>query len=136
MEIDLEDLAHKVFIKNPEPPNSFDLSFDAFDFKNLFEMLLTFFVEGLKKLYKNKNNKVNLSLLTKENLIHIKKCMLSIGIEVIIDIYNINTWMLIHEQTFKKYDEILINNNTCLKDLKVVFFSGNQAYKILFNNKI
>ena len=134
--IEIETIASKMFLKTPKPPKSFQLSFDTYNLKELFEALLTLFVEGLKILYGNKDNKVNMFELKEEDLIILKKCMLSGGIEVNLDIYSRHDWLMNQLKNFKSYDEIIITNNTKLSDLKVAFLNEQFSYKIGFNNLI
>ena len=135
LEIDLENLAYKVFIEEPKPQNYFNLSFDAMDLKDLFEMLITFFVEGLKKMYGDKDNKVNLNLLNEKEFNHIKKCMKSINIDVDLEIKEKIDWDVHYKPTFIPYNRMIINTNTKLRDLKVDLLSGNYYYIISFNNR-
>lgn len=136
LEIDLQNLAYKVFIDEPKPRNHFNLSFDAYDLRELFEMLLTFFVEGLKKLYGDKEQKVNLNLLNEKDFSNIKKCMESINIGIDLQIKNKIYWESYKKKDFIPYDKLLINNNTKLKDLKVDLLSGDYYYIISFNNRL
>jgi hypothetical protein len=136
LEIDLQNLACKVFIEVPKPTNYFNLSFDAYDLKELFEMLLTFFVEGLKKLYGDTEQKVNLNLLTEKEFSHIKKCMKSINIGIDLEIKEKLYWELYHKKNFIPYNKIVVNNNTKLTDLKVDLLSGDFYYIISFNNRL
>lgn len=134
--IEMDTIAGKMFTKNPNPPKSFQLSFDTYNLKELFEALLTLFVEGLKILYGDKNNKVNMFNLNEDDLKLLKKCMLSAGLELYVEIYAKDDWLKNHINNFKSYDEIIITNNTKLSDLKVAFLNDHFSYKICFNNLI
>ena len=69
MEIDLIDLAKKVFTEKPKEAKNYHLSFDALGLKDMYEMLLTFLVEGLKMKW-GVDGKINMNNLSNEDLLH------------------------------------------------------------------
>jgi hypothetical protein len=135
VEIDLEELAEKVFTKLPSDPKSINVMFEDMGLKELFEALLTFLVTGLKVRYPSAENteKVDLHLLTEEDLKKINQYMNSIGFSVKIDIYNIGEWILGVSSIFKDYSEIIISNNTKLSTLKCKFVIHNNIYVVSFD---
>ena len=134
VEIDLEDLAFKVFTKLPSGPKSIYVSFDDMHLKELFESLLTFLITGLKIRYPSENEgKVDLHLLTEEDLKKINKYMNSIGFSVNIEIITIPEWIMLIEPNFKDYSKILISNKTKLNELKCKFIVFDKVYIINFD---
>jgi hypothetical protein len=135
VEIDLEDLALKVFTKLPSGPKSINVMFEDLGLKELFEALLTFLVTGLKLRYPSaeNNEKVDLHLLTEEDLKTINEYMNSIGFSVKIDIYNIGEWILGVSSIFKDYTQIIVSNNTKLSELKCKFIIHDNIYVVSFD---
>ena len=129
-EIDLEKLVAKVFKGNPESPNKYPIFLDTYDLRGGFEMLLTILVEGMKIKYQT--DRINMSLLGVEDFNIISKHINSIGIKLNLDKYTIEEWELL-KSNFKAYNEIIINNSTKLKDLKVCLLGGDHYYKISFD---
>ena len=72
MEIDLVDLAKKVFTEKPKEEKKYQLSFDALGLKEMYEMLLTFLVEGLKCKW-GVEGKINMNNLSNNDILLIDK---------------------------------------------------------------
>ena len=131
-EIVIDDMVNKVFVNNPKPEKSIYISLDSYGLKDSFEMLLTFFVDGMKKKYGDNNEKVNLDSLTYDDFNYLNKCMNSIGVKVYLDIVS-HIDYLIKYNNFKDYSKIVYSNSTTLKDLKVSFFTELKCYIINFD---
>ena len=131
-EIVINELVDKVFVNTPKPEKSIFISLDSYGLKDSFEMLLTFFVDGMNIEYGDTNEKVNLDSLTELNFSYLNKCMNSIGIKVDLDIVSPTNY-LIKYHNFKDYSKIIYNNSTQLKDLKISFFTDFKCYIINFD---
>ena len=135
VEIDLEDFAFKVFTKLPSGPKSINVMFEDLGLKELFEALLTFLVTGLKIRYPSEENneKVDLHLLTENDLNKINEYMNSIGFLVKIDIYNLGEWFGVGLSLFKDYTKVVISNKTKLSELKCKFNVHGSIYVVSFD---
>ena len=134
VEIDLEDLAEKVFTKLPSGPKSINIMFEDMGVKELFEALITFLVTGLKIRYpSSENGKVDLHLLTPEDLVKINEYMNSIGFKVNINIYTIGEWIMGKSKEFVDYTTIIISNHTQLSELMCKFVVHGKIYVINFD---
>lgn len=135
VEIDLEDLAFKVFTKLPTPPKSINVMFEDLGLKDLFEALLTFLVTGLKIRYPSEENneKVDLHLLKEDDLKKINEYMNSIGFSVRIDIFNLGECLGDGFTLFKDYTQIVISNKTKLSELKCKFIVYGKIYVVSFD---
>ena len=131
-EIVIDDMVNKVFVNTPKPEKSIYISLDSYGLKDSFEMLLTFFVDGMKIKYGDNNEKVNLDSLTYDDFNYLNKCMNSIGVKVDLDIVS-HIDYLIKYNNFKDYSKIVYSNSTTLKDLKVSFFTELKCYIINFD---
>ena len=118
------------FIFSNEPPHSIKVSFDNIDVK-LFEYLLMIFTYGMQMNFsKNESKKVDLSTLTRDDLIEFNKYMNSISIQLSIETEPIN----INKDYEKlKYTNININSQTKLNELKLPFLSNDIVYIISFD---
>lgn len=134
VEIDLFDLAEKVFTKLPEAPKSIPIMFEDLGLKELFEALLTFLVEGLKIRYPSKDEgKVDLHLLTEDDLKRINEYMNSIGFLVNIDIVTLGEWIVGKGATYIDYSNIVVSNKTKLNELKCKFVVYEKIYVVNFD---
>ena len=134
VEIDLFDLAEKVFTKLPEAPKSIPIMFEDLGLKELFEALLTFLVEGLKIRYPSKDEgKVDLHLLTEDDLKRINEYMNSIGFLVNIDIVTLGEWIIGKGATYVDYSNIVVSNKTKLNELKCKFVVYEKIYVVNFD---
>ena len=63
MELSVEDLVSRIFYKLPQDEKSIQLQFvENLDLKEMFEFLLTFFTEGAKFRYGNREGKIDIAL--------------------------------------------------------------------------
>lgn len=130
-DIDSNNFIEFIFSNEPKSIKSIDLKFENTNLKNLFEDLLDIFTKGMKLKY-GKNDKVDLSSLTKHNIEHFNKYFNSFGFELNI---NIEPFDIINGNKYEymKYDKININSNTKLNELKLPFLSNDIVYIISFD---
>ena len=135
VEIDLEDLALKVFTKLPSGPKSINVMFEDLGLKELFEALLTFLVTGLKIRFPSEEDseKVDLHLLTEDDLRKINQYMNSIGFSVKIEKFDLGEWLGVASSLFKDYTKVIISNNTKLSELKCKFVVHGSMYVVSFD---
>lgn len=135
VEIDLEDLAEKVFTKLPSGEKSINVMFEDLGLKELFEALLTFLVTGLKIRFPSEENseKVDLHLLTENDLKKINQYMNSIGFSVKIEKFDLGEWIGVASSLFKDYTKVVISNNTKLSELKCKFIVNGSMYVVSFD---
>jgi hypothetical protein len=77
--IDLNDMITNIFSDCPKDPKSIHLSFDITDEYELFKILVNILTNGMKILYGDDNNKVDINKITAENFNNIKKYFNSFG---------------------------------------------------------
>ena len=88
-ECDIDELTQKIFSEPVKPPKSNQLSFDNITLKEVFEALLTFTVNGMKMKYSLDNKTVDIEALTEENIKELMGYVMSIGFNLIINVYDI-----------------------------------------------
>ena len=128
-EIELNDLVEYLFNSEPQPINSINVLFDNINIKDLFESLLMIFTFGMKKLFGDYNGQVDLSSLSQDNIVYFNKYMNSFGVNLNIEVEEVK---LFKDYEKIKYNNIEINNNTKLENLKLPFFSNGMVYIINF----
>ena len=131
MEIDLVDLAKKVFTETPKEAKNYQLSFDALGLKEMYEMLLTFLVEGLKSKW-GVEGKINMNNLSNNDVLLIDKYMKSVGIKVNLDILTKENYELI-KNIMIPYDKYIIKHNTKLCEMKYPLRCGDLYHVISFD---
>ena len=121
-----------IFNNSPKSKNSINMDFQTNNLKELFEDLLDIFTQGMKIKYGNSNNKVDLSQLSKTNIVYFNEYFNSFGFNLNIQIenYNINNS---YKYELMRYNKIYINKNTKLNELKLPFLSNNIVYIISFD---
>lgn len=134
MEIEYNELVETIFNKEPEIPKSITLDFvERLSLNELFEFLLTFFTDGCKKLYGelvNNKTTVDLSKLNEYRLNKIKSYVTMIGFRLYVDIEPCD-----ESKNYKKlmYNNIHINHETKLSELKMILRNLNNVYIISFD---
>ena len=88
-----------VFTTNPKPKNTIKLELDppnpANNFnKHVFEQLLQIFTDGMKHLYSDENDKLDISTLEIDSIIKMKEYFDSFGVELIFNMYNQSDYVL------------------------------------------
>ena len=134
-EVGLEELIVTLFSNAPKGPNSFGVSFvnenSITNLKEVFENLLIIFTEGMKMLH-GVNGKVNLDLLTQEDIINFNKYMNSIGLNLIVEIRELVEGINEDYSRFS-YQKKNITDRTKLKELKLPFMTPRKVYIISFD---
>lgn len=129
MEIEFDKLAGEIFGKPPMNKKEITISFNINNFKELYETLLQFFVDGLKIKYGDLNGKVNLHHISKEEFDLMNKYMNSVGINTYFEIYSFLEFKRKYSN-FIPYNEIYSKD---LKDYKYYFNVDEKIYLIYFN---
>lgn len=143
------DIIDEIISTPPKAPNEISLDFtnDENDETNennnieppsiidIYDFLLLFLSKLCRKLYLpdgNKTAKINLSLMTPDNILDINKYYNSIGYELILDILPMEN-DIIEEMQNGRFDKIQITPYTRLKELYYCISSNNKIYKISFD---
>lgn len=134
VEMDAYQIAEKVFSENNELNRNF--SFENVDVKTFFEMLLIITVEGLKKYYGDKNNKVDITILSKDDVDKINKYLEKINIKLQFKIYDILSYMVYKENgLLRNFKDMEITENTQLNSINYIIIKQemNIVYAIHFD---
>jgi len=121
IENDFDDIIEDIFLNSPKETKSIQLIFN--DIQNeelLFKKLVEILVKGMKILFSNNNETVNLPDLTDNDFIKLKIYFMSFGFDII---YNINEQPKIESKN---------NNELCLYyfSLKI---TDDMIYYIVFD---
>ena len=109
---DAYEIANKIFDNNSEINKN--ISFENIDIETFFEMLLIISTEGLKKFFGDSIGKVDVSMLTQNDINKINTYLDKMNIKMIVQVTNNN------DTRYKNYIDININSNTQLKELYFV----------------
>lgn len=134
VELDAYEIAEKVFSENNELNRNF--SFENVDVKTFFEMLLIITVEGLKKYYGDENNKVDLTILSKDDVDKINKYLEKINVKLQFKIYDTISYLIYKENgLLKNFNDMEINENTPLNSINYIVIKQeiNLVYAIHFD---
>ena len=88
-----------VFTKDPKEKNSIKLELDSPQEgnninKHIFEQLLQIFTDGMKYLYSDNDNKVDIASLEIDSILKMKEYFESFGIELIFNMYDKNNYVM------------------------------------------
>ena len=88
-----------VFIKEPKEKNSIKLELDPPSKNNninkhIFEQLLQIFTDGMKYLYSDNDNKVDIASLEIDSILKMKEYFESFGVELIFNMYDQTNYVL------------------------------------------
>lgn len=135
MEFSVEELVWNIFNKQPKPEKSNQLQFvENLDLREMFEFLLTFFTEGAKYRYGNKEGKIEIDKWTEKEIHMMKKYHKSIGFELNIDSFNHKKNFLFDSSLYNfNYKDIKITNQTKLNEFKVSFKCEEFIHVIYFD---
>lgn len=126
------EIANKIFGNSLKKPGEISLNIDEdMDLKEVFEMLLMIFTEGMKILYGDSNDKVDLGRLTPNDFEKVNKYFQSFGYECNYKIYQPHEINKINFET-RKYTNQKITNSTKLEMLRLPLKCGNNVYEISF----
>ena len=119
IELDAYEIADKIFSDNNEFNKNF--SFENVDTKTFFEMLLIITVEGLKKFYGNNEGKVDITILSKEDIDKMNRYLEKINIKLIFTILDTLTYTLYNSNALlENFTDINITNDTKISSLNYV----------------
>ena len=131
----VQQVIDEIINKPPLPPNSIGLDFAAdeldCDLLDVFDFLIIFLTQLCKKLYPT-NGKIDLSLMTSENIKDINKYYNSMGFKLEVDKVPVDN-DYIDEIHNNRYDKIVITPATKLDKLYMPLRSGNMIYLIRFD---
>ena len=124
--MDIVEITRTIFSKPPKDSNSIQLDFSDADHnlssKELFEVLLMMFTEGMKTLFGDNNGKVNLGNVTHNDFNKINEYFHSFGFNVD---YNIRQLNAVEQADYTEKKE--------LKDHYMRLRSNNMMYIISFD---
>jgi len=96
IENDFDEIIDNIFLNSPKDPKSIQLIFDDINNEELlFKKLVEILVKGMKILYSNNTETVNLQELTDDDFIKLKMYFMSFGFDII---YNINEQPVIEQK--------------------------------------
>ena len=119
--LDAKQLYDMVFIET-NSDNLKKLDFTDIDIRTFFELLIIITVNGIRFLFYNNSEKINIELLTENELIVINKYLSKINIRLDIEII---TEEQIKNKSIMSYKDIIITNRTKLEELKYLLYKSN-----------
>jgi hypothetical protein len=127
-----ESIAKNIFSKPLKAPCTVAFTVDEdMNLKEIFEMLLMIFTEGMKILY-GENGKVDLNARTEKDFIKVQDYFKSFGF---ICNYTVYLPSQIANMNFesRKYSNVNITDKTKLKDLRLPLKCGPRVFEISFD---
>ena len=126
----MNSISQKIYESEPKEPKSIQIEFSENDIKRdvdinkqIFDMLLEIFHDGMKKYYSN-NDIVNLDELTDSNFQKIREYFWSVGFDVFYTLKIDNKLVHKNDSKSKKSD---------LKDYYIHLKKENRIYQIYFD---
>ena len=128
-----------VFTKEPKEKNSIKLELDSPQEgnninKHIFEQLLQIFTDGMKYLYSDNDNKVNIASLEIDSILKMKEYFESFGVELIFNMYDQTNYVL---KPYIYNNPELYNKSKSVNDFyyEIPLEKNNQVlvYRISFN---
>jgi hypothetical protein len=80
--IDIDDMINNIFTNEPQDIKSIQLSFDVTDEYELFKILVDILTHGLKILFGDENDKVDINTITETDFKTIEKYFNSFGFDI------------------------------------------------------
>jgi len=80
--IDIDDMINNIFTNEPQDIKSIQLSFDVNDEYELFTILVDILTHGLKILFGDENDKVDINTITENDFKTIEKYFNSFGFDI------------------------------------------------------
>jgi hypothetical protein len=128
-----DKIAKNIFTKDVKPPGSVCFSVDEdMDVKEIFEMLLMIFTEGMKILYAEEDGRVNLNARTEKDFIKVQDYFKSMGFICNYKVYLPSQTSTINFES-RKYTNVTITDKTKLKDLRLPLRCGPRIFEISFD---
>ena len=126
-------IARNIFTKPVKPPGSVALTVDEdMTLKEIFEMLLMIFTEGMKILYAEEDGRVNLNARTEKDFIKVQDYFKSMGFICNYKVYLPSQTSSINFES-RKYTNITITDKTTLKELRLPLRCGPKIFEISFD---
>ena len=128
-----------VFTKEPKEKNSIKLELDPPNKNNninkhIFEQLLQIFTDGMKYLYSDNDNKVDIASLEIDSILKMKEYFESFGVELIFNMYDQTNYVL---KPYIYNNPELYNKSKSVNDFyyEIPLEKNNQilVYRISFN---
>jgi hypothetical protein len=127
-----ESIAKNIFSKDVKPPGSVAFTVDEdMDLKEIFEMLLMIFTEGMKILF-GENNKVDLNARTEKDFIKVQEYFKSFGFMCNYSVYLPSQIANMNFES-RKYTHVNLTPKTQLKDLRLPLKCGPRVFEISFD---
>ena len=120
-EIEFEDLISLVFSNAPVPPKSYIINFDAKNLRDLYEILLSFFYQGITIKYGE-----GLNSLTIDRFAELDKHMNCIGVKSHYIYYETDEFL----RDFQNYEEC---TSVKLEDYRYYFIINGKYYVLYFS---
>ena len=128
-----DKIAKNIFTKEVKPPGSVAFSVDEdMDIKEIFEMLLMIFTEGMKILYGEEDGRVNLNARTEKDFMKVQDYFKSMGFICNYKVYLPSQTSSINFES-RKYTNITITDKTTLKELRLPLRCGPRIFEISFD---
>ena len=130
--MDAYEIAEHIF--NDKFSDKDIISIENLGLKDYFEMLSTVFLEGIFKFCKHgitDNNKINLNLLSVDDIIKINSYLNKIKIELKFKIVPFTKW----NNDYRDYKSVVITNSTKLNELMNIFYVDPNVYVVYFEHK-
>ncbi len=127
-----ESIAKNIFTKEVKPPGTVAFTVDEdMSIKEIFEMLLMIFTEGMKILY-GVDGKVDLNSLREKDFLKVQDYFKSFGFCCNYNVYLPSEASKIDFES-RKYSNITITSKTKLKDLRLPLKCGPRIFEISFD---
>ncbi len=127
-----ESIAKNIFTKEVKPPGTVAFTVDEdMSIKEIFEMLLMIFTEGMKILY-GVDGKVDLNSLREQDFLKVQNYFKSFGFSCNYNVYLPSEASKIDFES-RKYSNITITSKTKLKDLRLPLKCGPRIFEISFD---
>ena len=135
MDPDVQDVIDQIINQPPMAANSISLDFAAeeqdLDLLDIFDFLLIFLTQLCKKMYPT-TGKIDLAMMTPENIVQVNRYYHSIGFQVEVDKVPFDN-DFVDEIQNNRYDKITITPGTKLSKLYMPLKAGNMVYIIRFD---
>jgi hypothetical protein len=135
---DADDFTIFLFSEPPKDEHTIKLELDASKKEihiglHIFQELLMIFTSGIKYLFSDKNEKVTITLLTKEDIHLMDQYFKSMGFTINVEVFTIIEYLdnMKLPNYFKNQDEI--KENTLLKDFYYETSLEGNIYRISFD---
>jgi hypothetical protein len=129
---DAQTIARNIFTKPVKAPGTVAFTVDEdMDLKEIFEMLLMIFTEGMKILF-GEDGKVDLNSRTEKDFIKVQEYFKSFGFMCNYKVYLPSQCTDINFES-RKYNNVTMTPKTKLKDLRLPLKCGPRVFEISFD---